>query len=103
MATVDRCGYSGQQKNMIVTLVDYVHRYLKHTEASFLPNLIDLLCLRVTQVPRFPDLAIFVLTTDDDRYNQLLYPLLRMCMWGNYARFCSLYYYYVVVVLCSMN
>jgi hypothetical protein len=40
-----------------------------------LPNLIDSLCLRVTQMPRTLDMAIFVLT---DRQNRVLYPLLRM-------------------------
>ena len=38
---------------------------LKHTEASFSPNLMDLFCLhvRVTQVPRARDVVIFVLMT----------------------------------------
>ena len=36
---------------------------LKHTEGSFSPNLTDLLCLRVTQVPRSLKVVIFVLTT----------------------------------------
>ena len=36
---------------------------LKHTEVSFLPNLTDSRCLRVAQVPRSRDMAIFVLTT----------------------------------------
>jgi hypothetical protein len=36
----------------------------KHNEAGFSTILIDLLCLRVAQMPRSPDLAIFVLTTD---------------------------------------
>ena len=36
---------------------------LKHTEASFSPNVTDSLCLRVTQVPRSRDKAIFMLTT----------------------------------------
>ena len=35
---------------------------LKPTEASILPNLINSLCLRVAQVPRSRDVAIFVLT-----------------------------------------
>jgi hypothetical protein len=33
------------------------------TEASFSPNLIDSLSLRVAQVPMFRDVVIFVLTT----------------------------------------
>ena len=37
----------------------------KHTEATFLSISTDLLCLRVAQMPRCPDLAIFVVTTDD--------------------------------------
>ena len=36
----------------------------KHTEASFLTILMDTLYLRVAQMPRSPDLAIFVLTKD---------------------------------------
>jgi hypothetical protein len=36
---------------------------LKPTEASFLPNLTDSLCLRVAQVPRSRDMAIFGLVT----------------------------------------
>ena len=74
--TVNRCGYSGQQKGTIVMLVDYIHRFETYW-SSFLPSLIDSLCLRVAQMPWSPDLAIFVRTTDD-RYNQLLYPLLHM-------------------------
>jgi hypothetical protein len=35
---------------------------LKHNEASFSTISTDLLCLRVTQKPRSPDLLIFVLT-----------------------------------------
>ena len=34
----------------------------KHTEASFSAILTDMLYLRVAQVPRSPDLAIFMLT-----------------------------------------
>ena len=34
---------------------------LKDTEASFLPNLIDSLCLQVAQMPRSPDLALLCL------------------------------------------
>ena len=47
---------------------------LEHTEASFLKNSMDSLCLQVAWMPRSQDLAIFVLTTDD-RQNRLLYPL----------------------------
>ena len=42
----------------------------KHTEVSFSATLTDTLYLRVTQMPRSPDLAIFVLTTDNDRQRQ---------------------------------
>ena len=37
----------------------------KHTEASFSPISTDSLCLRVAQIPRSRDVAIFVPTTDD--------------------------------------
>ena len=37
---------------------------LKHTEASFLPRPIDSLYLRVAEMPRCRDLAIFVRTRD---------------------------------------
>ena len=43
-----------------------------HNEASFSTISTDMLYLRVAQTPRSPDLAIFVLTTDDDRQNRLL-------------------------------
>ena len=50
----------------------------KHTEASFSTILTDTLYLRVAQTPRCPDLAIFVLMTDnyDDGQNRLPYPSL---------------------------
>ena len=50
----------------------------KHTEANFSAILTDMLYLRVAQMPRSPDLAIFVLidnNDDDDRQNRLHYPL----------------------------
>ncbi|MCG8626800.1 MAG: hypothetical protein MJE68_32960 [Proteobacteria bacterium] len=47
----------------------------KHTEASFSAILTDTLHLRVAQMPRSPDLAIFVLTDNNDRQNRLHYPL----------------------------
>ena len=60
---------------------------LKHTEASFLPSPIDWLYLRVADMPRCRDLAIFVRTTDnrqqttDNRQQTdkpIALPLLRM-------------------------
>ena len=66
----------GQQNAVFATFMDLVKR---HNEASFLTISTDMLYLRVAQTPRSPDLAIFVLTTDDrqtdDRQNRLLYPL----------------------------
>jgi hypothetical protein len=54
----------------------------KHNEASFMPISTDSLRLRVAQMPRSRDLAIFVMMTDQDRQtNQLLSPLLRMREW----------------------
>jgi hypothetical protein len=48
---------------------------LKHTEASFSMILTDLLCLQVAQMPRSPDLVIFVLTDrQTDRWTES-YPL----------------------------
>ena len=46
----------------------------KHNEANLSTILTDMLYLQVAQMPRSPDLAIFLLTTDD-RQNRLLYPL----------------------------
>ena len=47
----------------------------KHTEVSFSATLTDTLYLRVTQMPRSPDLAIFVLTTDNDRQQRQTKPI----------------------------
>ena len=52
----------------------------KHTEVSFSATLTDTLYLRVTQMPRSPDLAIFVLTTDKTDY---ITPC--ACARGNYT------------------
>jgi hypothetical protein len=46
----------------------------KHNEAGFSTISTDSLCLRVAQMPRSRDLAIFVLTTD----RPIALPLLRM-------------------------
>ena len=43
-----------------------------HTEASFSPNSIDLLCLRVAQTPPSRDMVIFVLTTTTTTTTQLI-------------------------------
>ncbi len=68
---------------------------LKHTEASFSPSLIDSLYLRVAEMPRCRDMAIFVWITGDRRTNQLLYPLLRMRAHG--INIASLRYNYIHV------
>ncbi|MCG8622123.1 MAG: hypothetical protein MJE68_09040, partial [Proteobacteria bacterium] len=49
----------------------------KNSEANFSAIFTDTLHLRVAQIPRSPDVAIFVLTTDmtDDRQNRSHYPL----------------------------
>jgi hypothetical protein len=52
-------------------------------QASFSTTSTGLLYLEVAQMPRFPDLAIFVVT---DRQNRLLYPLLRMRARGSNLR-----------------
>ena len=54
----------------------------KHNEASFSTISTDMLYLRVTQTPRSPDLAIFVLTTTDDRKTDYFTPC--ACAWDNY-------------------
>ena len=77
---VDRHG----QKNVVFTCLWASPNDSRHNRASFSTIATDSLCLLVTQMPRSPDLAIFVLTTDD-RKNQLLYPLLRMRAAGNYG------------------
>jgi hypothetical protein len=69
---VNRRGYNGQQKALFVTLVDNVPQFEAYTEASFSPNSIDSLCLRVAQVPSSREVAIFVLTTIPRR--QLAHP-----------------------------
>ena len=53
---------------------------LKHNEASFSTISTDILYLRVAQMPRSPDPAIFVLTTDTtDHFTPCA------CARGNYA------------------
>ena len=47
----------------------------KHTEASFSAIFTDRLHLRVAQMPRSPDLAIFVLTTDRRQTKLITLPL----------------------------
>jgi hypothetical protein len=57
--SLDRHVYDGQQKGTICDARgSYPH--LKHTEASFSPNSIDSLYLRVAEMPRTRDMAIFV-------------------------------------------
>ena len=52
----------------------------KHTEASFSAILTDMLYLRVAQMPRSPDLVIFVLTTDYRRQTKpITLPLAHAC------------------------
>jgi hypothetical protein len=41
---------------------------LRHNEAGFSTISTDSLCLRVAQMPRYRDLAIFVLTIDGQTY-----------------------------------
>ena len=55
----------GQENKVFVTLVA---SNLKNTEANFSTILTDMLYLRVTQMPRSPDLAIFMLMTDNTDY-----------------------------------
>jgi hypothetical protein len=59
---------------------------LRHTEAIVSPNSTDLLCLRVTQVPRSQYImVIFVLTkTTTTCNNTINYFTPCTCTWGNY-------------------
>ena len=50
------------------TIAMRVHRFEAHTEASFSPSSIDSLRLRVAQMPRSPDLMIFVRTSTVELY-----------------------------------
>ncbi len=63
---------------------------LKHTEASFLPRPIDSLYLRVAEMPRCRDLAIFVRTTDD-RQTDYLTPAAHARTRGNDMTLCIIY------------
>ena len=61
-------GVANKMHAVFATLVDLLPNDLKHNEASFLTISTDMLCLRVAQMPRSPDPAIFVLTTDTTDY-----------------------------------
>ena len=51
----------------------------KHTESSFFFTIpTDLLCLRVAHLPRSRDLAILMLTTDNDKQNPLAQIIVRL-------------------------
>ena len=60
-----------------------VSGYSKPNETSFLIILIDLLCLRVAQMPRSPDLAIFVLVNSETDRTNCCIPYACMWNWGN--------------------
>ena len=69
VGTVDGRGYDGSSINF-VTFVDGFKAHLSH----FFPLIpTDWIRLRVAQMPRSRDLAIFVVTTDG-RTDRLLYP-----------------------------
>ena len=51
----------------------------ERTEASFLPNSTYLLCLQLSQVPRSPDLAIFVSMTTTMTTRPITLPLAHAC------------------------
>ena len=61
VGSIDR---RGQQNAVFATLMDLPIN-LKDNEASFSTILMDMLYLRVDQMPRSPDPVIFVLTTTD--------------------------------------
>ena len=57
-------------------LMDHTPKESKYTDASFSPiQLMDSFCLRVDQMPRSRDVAVFVVTTTtmtDDRQTKLI-------------------------------
>jgi hypothetical protein len=74
-SSFDRREYDGQQNGTIYDARgSYPSIDFKHTEAIFSPGSIDSLYLRVAQVPRSRDMAIFGFMTD----KQIALPLLRM-------------------------
>ena len=62
-------------KTLFVTLVGLANSDSKHSEVSSSPILTDSSYLRVAQMSRCGDLAIFVMTTD----NRIALPLARVC------------------------
>ena len=65
VGSVHRCG---QQNEVFAMLMGLAKRFEAH-RSQFFNNITDTLYLQVAQMPRSPDLAIFVLTTDNDRQN----------------------------------
>ena len=89
---------------MLVGCALQVHyRELKHTEVS--PILTDSLCLRVAQIPRARDVAIFVvMTTTDDRQQTILIALYLAHACGvitNYLQIGVGYNYFCIEPLCG--
>ena len=82
VGTVDGCGYNGQQEDAICDTGSWtVTNNSKHIQASFSLILTDWLHLRVAQMPRSQDLAIFVVTTDEQMNRRTERPItLPLCM-----------------------
>ena len=59
------------------------------TEASFSPNSTYSLCSQLGQVPRFPDLAIFVSIHNDNNDDTTDYFTPCACAWGKNERACT--------------
>ena len=68
VGSVHRCG----QQNAALQRSWALPNDSKHTEASFSAILTDTLQLGLAQMPRSPDLAIFVLTDDNDDETKLI-------------------------------
>ena len=66
VGSIDR---RGQQNAVYATLMDLANRFEAQL-SQFLTISMDMLYLRVAQMPRSPDPMIFVLTTTDDRRRQ---------------------------------
>ena len=61
------------KKTLFMTFVDRAQRFEAHSSQSLIPT--DWLRLRVAQVPRCRDLAIFVVTTDRRTDKPITLPL----------------------------
>ena len=79
VGTVDGRGYDGQLKYTICDACRPCHSILSILKPVFSPNSTYSLCLQLAQVPRSPDLAIFVSTTTTMTTQPITLPLAHTC------------------------